>query len=108
MLLETKNALRELLHPSKIKIKCRYSLAHATVKQGESSTPHALKTTGVYYILEGKGVIHIDEESEKVHTGDVVYIPQSAKQFIANSGKTDLKFPCIVDPAWQHEDEVVF
>lgn len=51
-----KTVLRELLHPDKISDAAfRYSLAHATVRVGESSIPHALKTSEVYYILDGEG-----------------------------------------------------
>lgn len=103
-----KTLLRELLHPDKADVKCRYSLAHAIVKPKESSTPHALKTTEVYYILEGEGTVHIGDESAKVCAGDMIYIPPNARQFITNSGNSDLKFLCIVDPAWRAEDEIVF
>lgn len=103
-----KTVLRELLHPDKADVKCRYSLAHATVKPKESSTPHALKTTEVYYILEGEGIMNIDKESSKVRAGDMIYIPPNAKQSITNSGNSDLKFICIVDPAWRPEDEIIF
>ncbi len=104
-----KTVLRELLHADKIPdAGFRYSLAHATVKTGESSTPHALKTSEVYYILEGEGEMHIDDESEKVNTGQVIVIPPNAKQYIKNIGDGDLKFLCIVDPAWRKEDEIIF
>jgi len=103
-----KTVLRELLHPDKMEVKCGYSLAHAIVKPKESSTPHALKTTEVYYILEGEGVMRIDGESAKVRAGDMIYIPPNTKQLIRNSGVADLKFLCIVDPAWQKKDEIIF
>ena len=104
-----KTVLRELLHAGKIEgADFRYSLAHATVKAGESSTPHALKTSEVYYILEGEGEMHIGEEAAQVHSGQAIVIPANAKQCIRNTGTTDLKFLCIVDPAWRKEDEVVF
>lgn len=104
-----KTVLRELLHADKIPdAGFRYSLAHATVKVGESSTPHALKTSEVYYILEGEGEMHIDDESAKVYTEQAIVIPPNARQYIKNTGMTDLKFLCIVDPAWRKEDEVVF
>lgn len=65
-----KTALRELLHPDKMPgAAFRYSLAHAMVKPKESSVPHALKTSEVYYILEGEGEMHINEESAKVRAG---------------------------------------
>jgi mannose-6-phosphate isomerase-like protein (cupin superfamily) len=99
--------LRELLHPDKADLNLRYSLAYAMLKPGKTSQPHKLKTSEVYYILEGEGIIHIDNETAKVLPGQAVYIPPDFRQFINNSGNTDLKFLCIVDPAWRKEDEEV-
>ena len=101
------SVLRELLHPDKAEVAFRYSLAHAMVKSGLSSKPHKLKTSEVYYILEGEGIIHINDESAKVRSGQAVYIPPHATQYIENTGNTDLKFLCIVDPAWRTEDEEI-
>jgi len=42
--------LRELLHPDKLNLKLRYSLAHAVVKPCLTSQLHKLKTSEVYYI----------------------------------------------------------
>ena len=67
-----KTVLRELLHPDKADLKIRYSLAHASVKPGQSSLPHRLKTSEVYYILEGEGVMHVDDESAEVRSGQAV------------------------------------
>jgi len=97
--------LRELLHPAKTDLKLRYSLAHAIVKPGETSRPHKLKTSEVYYILEGEGLMHIDDESAKVRPGQAIYIPPNSKQYIQNTGNSELKFLCLVDPAWRREDE---
>lgn len=99
--------LRELLHPDKADLAIRYSLAHAVVKPGVASRPHRLKTSEVYYILEGEGIMHIDGESARVSPGQAVYIPPHSRQYIQNTGKNELKFLCIVDPAWQSEDEEV-
>jgi mannose-6-phosphate isomerase-like protein (cupin superfamily) len=99
--------LREVLHPAKQEVSLRYSLAHATVRPGEVSLPHRLATSEVYYILEGKGIMHIDGEQAEVGPGHSVYIPPHGVQSIRNTGKTDLKFLCIVDPAWRAEDEEV-
>ncbi len=99
--------LREILHPDKADLKIRYSLAHAVVKPGETTRTHRLRTSEVYYILDGKGVMHINEESSPVGPGATIYIPPRAKQSITNPGKKDLRFICIVDPAWRKEDEEV-
>ncbi|HNX69044.1 MAG TPA: cupin domain-containing protein [Candidatus Omnitrophota bacterium] len=99
--------LRELLNARTDGRAYRYSLAHAVVKSGEVTKPHALKTSEVYYILEGKGRMHIGQESAGVGPGDVIDIPPEAVQYIENTGTSDLVFICIVDPAWRPEDEVV-
>jgi len=98
--------LREILHPDKEKLDFRYSLAHAMLKPGKTSLPHKMKTSEVYYILEGEGIMHIDNETSKVFPRQAICIPPNAVQYIHNCGNSDLKFLCIVDPAWQKEDEV--
>jgi len=100
--------LRELLHPDKQPIYLRYSLAHAIVPIGETSQPHSLRTSEVYYILSGAGEMHIDREVQVVEPGDTIYIPPNANQFIRNIAAEPLVFICIVDPAWQKEDETVY
>jgi len=102
-----KTVLRELLHPDKADLKIRYSLAQASVGPGQESWPHKLKTAEVYYILSGTGEMKINDESAEVHAGQVIYIPPQAKQSIKNTGQADLKFLCIVDPAWRIEDEEI-
>jgi len=99
--------LRELLHPDKADIAIRYSLAHAIVKPGQTTMLHCLKTPEVYYIMEGEGIMYINEESSRVHPKTAIYIPPGSKQYIHNTGKTDLVFLCIVDPAWRREDEEI-
>ncbi|NEQ31512.1 MAG: cupin domain-containing protein [Leptolyngbya sp. SIO4C5] len=100
--------LRELLHPDKQPVNLRYSLAHAVVPVGQVSAAHKLKTSEVYYILSGRGEMHIDQETQLVKPGDAIYIPPQARQFIRNCGHEPLTFICIVDPAWRPEDETVF
>ena len=100
--------LREFLNPNKEDLKVHYSLAQAKVSPGETTKPHKLKTTEVYYILEGKGIIYVDDEKAQVHPHQAIYIPPNSTQYIQNIGDSDLKFLCIVDPAWRPEDEEVF
>ncbi len=100
--------LRELFHPDKQPIELGYSLAQAIVAVGDTSQPHSLSTSEVYYILSGIGEMHIDGETRVVNPGDAIYIPPNAKQFITNIGAEPLVFICIVDPAWRREDETVY
>jgi len=100
--------LRELLHPEKTGLQIRYSLAHAEVRAGEKTRPHKLKSSEVYYITAGEGLMHIDDESLEVGPECAVYIPPDSMQYIENTGNSDLKFLCIVDPAWRTDEEEVF
>ncbi|MEI8348546.1 MAG: cupin domain-containing protein [Candidatus Omnitrophota bacterium] len=102
-----KALLRELLHSAKGDFKFGYSLAHATVKPAEATRPHKLVSSEVYYILEGQGLIYIDALNQPVTKDCVVYIAPHACQHIENTGVSDLKFLCIVDPAWKPEDEEI-
>ena len=102
-----KTTIREILHPQKEGVDIRYSLAYASVKEGKASIPHRLKTSEVYYILKGRGIVHINDESAEVSSNHTVFIPPNALQHIQNTGDSELAFLCIVDPAWREEDEEV-
>ena len=100
--------LRELLHPSRdYKFSGRYSLAHAVLPMSGKSLPHRLQSDEVYYILKGRGIMHIDDRTTEVSDGDAIDIPPGSLQWIENVGATDLEFLCIVDPAWRSEDEEI-
>jgi mannose-6-phosphate isomerase-like protein (cupin superfamily) len=101
------SALRELFNPGSGAFPFGCSLAHAVVKRGGKTRPHRLKSSEVYYILEGRGVMHVGDEASEVAAGQAVYIPPFHVQFIENTGRSDLVFLCLVDPAWEPDDEEV-
>ena len=49
--------------------------------------------------------MHIDDECSEVGPERAVYIPPNSIQYIENTGNSDLKFLCIVDPAWREDEE---
>lgn len=100
--------LCELLHPDRENedLKIDLSIAHAVLNVEESSLVHRVKNSvEIYYILEGNGIMHIDNEAEEVNAGQAIYIPANSKQYIENIGNSELKFLCIVYPKWKEEDE---
>ncbi|MCH2021122.1 MAG: cupin domain-containing protein [Saprospiraceae bacterium] len=99
--------LREIMHPKHDNVPIGYSIAHARVEAGKASLPHQLKSTETYYILNGKGMMHIGNESFKVEKDDVFLVPAQTRQYIINTGKTDLLFLCIVEPYWMEEEEEI-
>jgi mannose-6-phosphate isomerase-like protein (cupin superfamily) len=105
-----RSILCELLHPDKVGgaegLSC--SIAHAIVRCGESTIPHRLhRSTELYYILEGRGEMHIDDGVSVVVPGQIILIPPTKVQYIENTGTGDLVFLCIVSPKWQAEDETL-
>jgi mannose-6-phosphate isomerase-like protein (cupin superfamily) len=99
--------LRELLHPDKADLEIHYSLAHATVRPHRKTIPHRIQASEVYYIIEGKGLMHIDAESAELTAPCAVYIPPDSIQYIENTSHSDLKFLCIVDPPWRPDLEQI-
>jgi len=102
--------LAELFHPLRIgkDIQCRYSIAHAQVPVGVTTLPHRLiRSSEVYYILSGTGIMHIGDEHMEIGEGQLAYIPPGKTQWIENTCMRDLIFLAICDPLWREEDEVV-
>jgi mannose-6-phosphate isomerase-like protein (cupin superfamily) len=100
--------LREILNPKKNRrFKIFYSMAWAIVHPDQKTVPHKLKYSEVYFILKGKGKMHINRKKATVKARDTVYIPPRSTQHIENIGRSDLEFLCIVSPAWDPSCEKI-
>jgi mannose-6-phosphate isomerase-like protein (cupin superfamily) len=99
--------LREVFHPEHDGWPVGYSLAHAVVRPGERTLRHHLTgRSEVYYVLQGRGRMHVDAEECDVGPGDALLIPAGAVQYLENTGGEELIFLAIVEPAWQPEADV--
>ncbi|MEL7121131.1 MAG: cupin domain-containing protein [Bacteroidota bacterium] len=100
--------IKEVFHPKNDQIESSYSLAHASLDVGASSLPHILKKSSeMYVIVKGNGLVRVGEEERAVEVGDVVLIPAGINQWIENTGTEMLEFYCIVSPPWSEDDELV-
>ena len=99
--------IKQIISPGETDNAIRYSIAHCTISPGESSKPHTMKTSEMYYILQGEGIMHIDSEERHVNQNDLIFVPPMSNQFLENSGEIDLTVLCIVDPAWKKENEIL-
>ena len=97
--------IRQIFHPHNTLSGIRYSVAHFSLDRGKKSQLHKIKSSEIYYILEGQGILYVDDDKIQVSKDDSVYIPPMSKQYIENVGNAKLKLLCIVDPAWRKEDE---
>jgi mannose-6-phosphate isomerase-like protein (cupin superfamily) len=99
--------LREIVHPAKHQLSLNYSLAHGTLPPGQRSKRHVLASSEVYYFISGRGRLTINDEVTVIESGTTIYVPPGGRQFLENTGETDIEFLCLVDPAWQMEDETI-
>lgn len=99
--------IRQIFHPHNTLNGIRYSISHSELKPGKKSKLHKMKTSEVYYILQGEGDLRINDNTFRVSKDQTIYIPPHTKQCLKNTGKGELKFLCIVDPAWKQEDETI-
>lgn len=99
--------IKQYFHPHNTLNGIRFSLAQFTLKKGKRTLQHKIQSSEIYYILEGVGELKVGDEVFCVKKDDSVYVPPMSIQFIENTGKVDLKFLCMVDPAWKAEDEII-
>ena len=84
-----------------------YSIARFTLEPGKKSKLHKISSSEIYYILEGSGMLNINEETYQLEKDDSVYVPPNSKQCIENTGSINLRFLCIVEPAWKADNEIL-
>ncbi len=61
-----------------------WGTAIASVRPRESTHPHAHDEFETFLVLSGNGEMFIEAESQKLSTGDVVFIPKGKEHRFAN------------------------
>ena len=84
------------------------SIAQARLPAGERTLPHLLNdTTERYLILSGEGMVYVGNlKAVAVTQNDVVLIQPGEKQYIENTGNTDLVFLAICTPRFRSDNYV--
>ena len=99
--------IKQYFHPHNTLNGINYSLAQFTLEPGKKSKLHKIKSSEIYYILEGNGNLNVDGDIHHLEKDDSAYVPSNSKQFIENTGEGNLRFLCIVEPAWKANDEIL-
>ena len=99
--------IKQYFHPHNTLNGINYSIAQFTLEPGKKSKLHKISSSEIYYILEGSGMLKINEETCQLEKDDSVYVPPNSKQFIENIGSINLRFLCIVEPAWKADNEIL-
>jgi mannose-6-phosphate isomerase-like protein (cupin superfamily) len=64
---------------------------------------HNHKPEQMYYILEGSGVMTVNDERRQVHAGDCIYLPSFAKHGLENTGGATLRYLSGASPSFTEE-----
>jgi len=99
--------IKQYFYPHNTLNGINYSIAQFTLEYRKKSKLHKINSSEIYYILEGNGTLKINDKSYKLEKDDSVYVPPNSKQCIENTGTVDLRFLCIVEPAWKAENEIL-
>lgn len=97
---------KEYLSPRNSPLKC-LSIAKITIPPHTSVEKHYhLKSEEVYQIVEGEGIMYLDEATCKVGPGEVVPIAPGSWHSIDNQSDQDLIMIVTCSPPWTPEDQV--
>lgn len=99
---EDKAVARELVSPGNSSVE-NLSIAEITVPVGVSIVPHHHHMEEIYHILEGEGIVMVEDEKKAVVAGDSVVIAPHQWHNIENTGTTDIRMFVTCVPAWAPE-----
>lgn len=97
--------LAEVIHPRNDATSPGVSLSRASLAPGKATTPHRLDFVEIYYVLRGRGRMHLDGETREIVPESCVYVPPDTVQWVENPGPGDLVFLCLCHPAWSAEGD---
>jgi mannose-6-phosphate isomerase-like protein (cupin superfamily) len=75
------------------------------VPVGSEQPVHAHEPEQCYYIIQGKGLMMIEDEAREVYPGDAVHIPSNKRHGIKNIGDVPLEYLTANSPAFTKEYE---
>ena len=64
----------------------------AIVHPGDALNPHHHAPSEFYYILQGEGVMTLNNAEKTVRQGDAIFIPGDVRHGIANRSEADVTF----------------
>jgi quercetin dioxygenase-like cupin family protein len=81
------------------------SMQISEIPVGSEQPLHNHDPEQCYYIIKGKGLMIIEEETNEVSAGDAVYIPSNKKHGIKNLGEDFLEYLTANSPVFSEQYE---
>ncbi|MCX5975806.1 MAG: cupin domain-containing protein [Coprothermobacterota bacterium] len=97
--------LRQIFHPAHLPLTTRHSLSYARLEGGKQTRPHSLEQSETYYLLAGRGLLHVGEQAFPLEPGSICWVPPGVRQWLRNEGEESMEFLVIVDPPWTPEGD---
>ena len=80
-------------------------LAYGYLLPGKTATLHMhQKSDEIYYVMCGKGIMHLGEQQYPVTKGSIAFIPKEMPHSLENNSNQNLEVVCISSPAYQKDD----
>jgi len=84
------------------------SIQISTIPKGSEQPIHAHDPEQCYYIINGTGLMMIEDATREVTSGDAIYIPSNKKHGIKNIGDTALEYLTANSPVFTKDYENTF
>jgi mannose-6-phosphate isomerase-like protein (cupin superfamily) len=81
------------------------SIQISVIPVGSKQPIHAHEPEQCYYIMKGKGLMIIEDETKEVTSGDAIYIPSNKDHGIKNLGDIALEYLTANSPVFTKEYE---
>ena len=65
---------------------------------------HAHESEQMYYLLEGTGLMTVDDEQREVKAGDCIFFSSLSRHGLENTGDTLLRYLSAASPSFKKED----
>ena len=83
------------------------SLAEETLPPGCAVTPHHHREIEeIYYVVSGRGLMTVGNETREIAAGDAIYIPRGQRHTLENTGEEPVRILLVCGPAFFYEDGV--
>jgi mannose-6-phosphate isomerase-like protein (cupin superfamily) len=72
----------------------------AVIQPGGEQWIHSHRPEQVYFILEGRGLMTVGSETQRVESGDCIFIPSGQPHGLKNDGDVTLRYFSAAAPAY--------
>ena len=85
-----------------------FSAAYFELPPNESDKKHYHPNMDeTYFIVKGEATVLIDDETKRVRSGDLIFIPRNSVHCMINDSQEMLEFVAFSSPAWTPDCEVL-